>query len=235
VIVAINPAGAAAAKSQTTTIPIVFAGTQDPVVAGLVASLARPGGNVTGPSLMLADVAGKRLQMLSEIAPGLARVAVIFQAESPGAAPELEEAVLAGKVLGIDIRTVGVRTGTELLSSIASVAVDGAQAIYFPAGPILANDPKIIANTTLSLRLPAISDTRAFPDAGGLLSYGANLADHFRRSAYYVDRILKGAKPADLPVEQPTVFDLVINKRTADALGLTIPPKLMILATEIIE
>jgi putative tryptophan/tyrosine transport system substrate-binding protein len=236
VIVTINTTSAVAAKARTTTIPVVFAGISNPIESGLVAGFAQPGGNLTGPSLMRIDVAAKLLQMLSEFVPRLTRVAVLYLYSNTGVGPLINEEILrAGEILNLDVSLVEVRTIADLAPAIASAASQGAQAIYFFLGPILANNPQLVADETLRHRLPSISENRIHADTGGLVAYGANLPATFRRAAYYVDRILKGAKPADLPVEQPTVFDLVINKKTADALGLAIPPHLQVLATEIIE
>jgi putative tryptophan/tyrosine transport system substrate-binding protein len=234
-IVAITTEGALAAKAATTTIPIVFAPPSDPVAQGLVASLARPGGNLTGTSNMAPEMAAKRLQMLSELVPGIARVAVLYTFENLAAQFSLEEILRAGKILGIEARAIGVRTAADVAPTIASAASDGDQAIYIVGSAFFANNAQLVADEALKQRLPSISDSRSNPDAGGLLSYGANVPERFRRAAYYVDRILKGAKPADLPVELPTVFDLVINKKTADALGLKIAEHLLVFATEVIE
>jgi putative tryptophan/tyrosine transport system substrate-binding protein len=234
-IVAITTEGAHAAKAETTTIPIVFAPPADPVAQGLVASLARPGGNLTGTSNMVPEMAAKRLQILSEFVPGIARAAALYNFDNLAAPFSLDEIIRAGKLLSIDVRAVGVRAVADLVPAISSAVSDGAQAIYIVGNALFANSAQLVAGEALKHRLPSISDTRIHPDAGGLLSYGANLPERYRRVGYYVDRILKGAKPADLPVELPTVFDLVINRKTADALGLKIPESLLVLATEVIE
>ncbi len=232
VIVAITGHVAALVKRLTTTVPIVFTGVGNPVETGLVASFSRPGGNLTGPSLMVSDLTGKRLQMLAELVPGLERVGRLHWRAGTDSEAEI---ILAGQRLEIEVYSVKLKSIADLVPALESVVSDGAQAIFYRAGPILANNVEEFAEETLKRRLPAISDNRIFPDNGGLMSYGANVPDTFRRAAYYVDRILRGAKPADLPVEQPRVIDLVINKRTADTLGITIPLKLLIQATELIE
>jgi putative ABC transport system substrate-binding protein len=224
-----------AAKAQTTTIPIVFARVGSPVELGIVASIARPGGNLTGTTGVSAEVQGKLLDLLKQMVPGLARVTVIYSADQLDAPRSLAEVVRAAGILKIDVRTLAVAVAAELAPAIASAAAGGAEAIFFVAAPIFGQNEQLIADEVRKHRLPSIEGSRGHPDAGGLMAYGANVQGSYRRAAYYVDRILKGAKPADLPVEQPMVFDFVINKRTADALGLTIPPKLMIFATEIIE
>jgi putative tryptophan/tyrosine transport system substrate-binding protein len=234
-IVAVGAAGAVAAKSQTTTIPVVFVPVGDPVALGLVASLARPGANMTGLSVMNVDLAAKRLQMLQQFVPGLARVAVLYQVENPNSALVLAEVQRAGRILNIDVRLVGVKTAAEIVPAVVSAVSAGAQAFQIAGGPFLTNNEQLIVDELRKHRLPSIDDTRIHPEAGGLLSYGANLPDTFRRAAYYVDRILKGAKPQDLPVEQPMLFDLVINRKTANALGLEIPLGLLVQATEVIE
>ena len=235
IIVAIATAAALAAKARTTTIPIVFANVGSPVEIGLVASIGRPGGNVTGSASLSADLAAKRLQMLSEFIPKMARVAILYQLDQPNAQIVLDEVYRAARILVVDVQLLGVKSADEVTPAIASAASSGAQAIYILGAPFFADNARLVAEATRRWRLPSIDPSRTHPDAGGLLSYGADQVATVRRAAYYVDRILKGEKPADLPVEQPMLFELVINKRTADALGLEIPLGLWVQATEIIE
>ena len=234
VIVASGTAFIIAAKQATSAIPIVFAAAGDPVGTGLVASLARPGGNVTGLSIQATDVAGKRLELLREVVPSLRRLAIIGNVGSPIAVLEMREVETAARTLGLDVVFAEIRRAGEIAPAFEALK-GRAEALY------VANDPLVDANRTriitlvLAARLPTIYGNREHVDAGGLMSYGTNFSDLFRRAADYVDKILRGAKPADLPVEQPTKFDLVINLTTAKALGLTIPEAFLLRANEIIE
>jgi putative ABC transport system substrate-binding protein len=231
VLVAGASVAALAAKKATSTIPIVMIAT-DPVGLGLVASLARPGGNVTGLSFFNEAVLAKRLEMLKEL---LARVAVL---RNPGVAAHAvfwrETEAAAGK-LGLALQALDVRGPNDFEAAFAAATQDNAQALVaLDDGLTIAYKTRIVA-LAASGHLPAIYGLREFPDDGGLMSYGPSFVDLLRRSATYVDKILKGAKPADLPVEQPTKFELVINRKTANALGLTVPPTLLALADELIE
>ena len=226
--------GALAAKKATGTIPIVMVAT-DPVGLGLVDSLARPGGNVTGLSYFNEAILAKRLEMLRELLPELARVAVLRNPTVAAHATFWTETEVAARKLGVTLQALDVRGPDDFEAAFAAAGQGNAQAlIAFDDGLTIAYRPRIVA-LAASSRLPAIYGLREFPDDGGLISYGPNFADLTRRSATYVDKILKGAKPSDLPVEQPTKIDLVINRKTANALGLTVPPTLLTVADEVIE
>ena len=221
-----------AAKRATSIIPIVFTLAGDPVRSGAVASLARPGGNVTGLSSQAPDLAGKRLQLLREVIPSLHRFAILANMDYPSAVLEVDEIHAAARTLGLEARTVAIRN-THEIPFVFETLTSRTDALYVPADPLV-NSSRI--NTlALGARLPTMFSLREYVEAGGLISYGPNIPDLFRRAAEYVDKILRGAKPADLPVEQPTKFDLVINLTTAKALGLTVPPGLLVAADEIIE
>jgi putative ABC transport system substrate-binding protein len=237
VLVAISSAGVQAAMNATRTIPIVMATAGDPVGLGYVTSLARPGGNVTGPSVMNTDTIAKRLQLLKELVPGLARVAVLKNSVNPLHAMYWQAIEPAAQQLALELQALEIRAPEDFEAAFAAAKRGNAQALlafddHLTGDP--AYRPQIVALTAAS-RLPAIHGFREFPDDGGLMSYGANMISHFRHAAKYVDKILKGAKPADLAIEQPTKLELVINMRTAKALGLTIPPALLARADEIIE
>jgi len=223
-----------AAKQATAVIPIVFGAAGDPVGTGLVASLARPGGNVTGLSAQTAETAGKRLELLREIVPGFGRLAIMANVGNPISLLELGEVQAAARALGLEVHTLEIRRAEDI--SPAFDALKGrADALYVCLDPLV-NTHRIRINTlALGARLPTIHGLREYVEAGGLMSYGANAPDLFRRAAEYVDKILRGAKPADIPVEQPTKFDLVINLTTAKALGLTIPEPFLLRADEVIE
>jgi putative tryptophan/tyrosine transport system substrate-binding protein len=233
IIVAHGTPGPLAAKRATATIPIVMTSAGDPVVSGL--SLGRPGSNVTGLSLMLPDLGGKRLEVLAEIVPGLSRAAILWNALNPSNAVLMRQTEAAAATLGIKLQSIAIR-GADLDDALAGAA-HGPR----PGGLIVAEDgltnAKLarIVNFAAELRIPAIYGAKEFVDAGGLISYGAHLADLYRRAATYVDKILKGAKPADLPVEQPTRFEMALNLRTARALGLNVPLTLQVRADEVIE
>ena len=224
-----------AAKRATTTIPIVMVAAGDPLGSGLVASLARPGGNVTGTSLMAPDLAGKRLELLKELVHRLARVAVIWNAANPYPALVFKETQAAGRTLGIEVQSLEVRGPDDFDGVFEAVRRQRPEALITVEDPLTVNHRKLISDFAAGHRLPTLYGLREFVTAGGLLSYGANLDDAFRRSAGYVDKILKGAKPADLPVLQPTKFEFVINLKTANVLGLNVPDKLIALADEVIE
>jgi ABC-type uncharacterized transport system substrate-binding protein len=222
------------AKRVTTTIPIVFAVANDPVGSGFVASLARPGGNITGLSLQSTDVATKRLELLREILPGTRRLAILVNVGNPGSVLEMGEVGTAARAVGREVSTVEIRRAEDIVPAF-EVLRPHAEALY--VGP----DALVVANIvrlnilTLAARLPTIFATREFVEMGGLMSYGPSFPDLFRRAGDYVDKILRGAKPADIPVEQPTKFDLVINLVTAKAFGVEIPPQVLARADEVIE
>jgi len=223
-----------AAKQATSVIPIVFGLAADPVGSGLVASLARPGGNVTGLSVQGTDLAGKRFELLREIVPGLRWLAVIANAGASGAVLEMREAQAAARALGLEVATPEIRRAEDIVPAFE--ALNGhAQALYVASDPLLYANRVRINTLALGARLPTMHGTREYVEAGGLMSYGANYPDLFRRAGDYVDKILRGAKPADLPVEQPTKFDLVVNLITAKVLGLTVPPTVLARADEVIE
>jgi putative tryptophan/tyrosine transport system substrate-binding protein len=236
VLVAVSPAAAAAAKRATSTIPIVFIVNPDPVGSGIVASLARPGGNITGTSTLILDLTAKRLASFKEAVRGLARVAFLVNAGDPLlAAQYIEEAQQAAGKLGIALRPVEVHSPGDLggaFSALASGAVDG---VATQPDPMFTNERKRIAELALRHRLPSLVHNREMVEAGGLISYGPSFPDLFRRAAGYVAEILRGAKPADLPVQQPTRFELVINLKTAHALELTLPSSLLARADATIE
>jgi|SRR5437899_9651472 len=235
IIVTHGTANATAAKQATSVIPIVFAAVSDPVGDKLVANLARPGGNVTGLSNQIADLAGKRLELLREVIPGLRRLAILADGGNNSTAPpEIADAQAAARKLGLEVTIPEVRRAEDIDSAIEALK-GSVEAIYVQSVPLF-NFNRIRINTlALSARLPTVIGFREFVDAGGLMSYGPNLPDLFRRTGDFADKILRGAKPADLPVEQPTKFDLVINLKTAKALGLTVPPSLLARADEVIE
>ena len=223
VIFAINSPATLAAKSATSTIPIVFVRSGDPVASGLVSSLARPGGNVTGMASFVADMSGKRLELLKEAIPRLSRVAVLWNAPSKGAEIVFVELKAAGSRLGLPILDAGVRGPNELPSAFEGATKGRANAVILIDDLVIGSYQTQILELAAKHRLGVASIYREFPHAGGLMAYGPSLSNTYRRAATYVDRILKGAKPGDLPIEQPTKFDLVVNLRTAKALGLTIP------------
>jgi len=235
VIVATGTLGPLAAKRATSTIPIVMTAAGDPLGSGLVASLARPGGNVTGISLMAPDLGGKRLELLKELLPRLARVAVLWNAANPYAAIVFKETQAAGRTLGIEVQSLEVRGPDDFDGAFDTARKQRPDALITVEDPLTFSHQKRIADFATGQQLPSLYGFREFVVAGGLMSYGANVADLFRRAASYVDKILKGAKPADLPVQQPTTFELVINVKTARALGLEIPPTLLARADEVIE
>src|SRR5262249_37992762 len=234
VIVTSGTPPAIAAKRATAVIPIVFAAAGDPVDTGLVASLARPGGNVTGLSIQQTDLAGKRLEMLREILPGLRTLAILTDIGSPNSVLEMREAQAAARTLGLDVVTSEVREAEDIAPAFEALK-GRANALYVCAAPLLTTNRIRINTLALGVRLPTVHTFREYAEVGGLMSYGPNVPDLFRRAAEYVDKILRGAKPSDLPVEQPTKFDLVINLTTAKALGLEIPPTLLARANEVIE
>ncbi len=234
-IVSLQTPTSLALKDAITDIPIIISAVSDPIVAGIVPSLARPGGNITGLSLMLPETAGKRVQFMTELVPGMSQLAVVIEATNESHRPIAERTQRAGEVLGVDVRVVAMPAKDGIDAMFKSLAADGVEALIVAPEIRFGNLRKEIVEAALNNRLPLMATARAFPAAGGLIAYGPNFVEHFRRPAYFVDRILNGAKPADLPIEQPTVFELIINLKTAKELGITIPPALMIRATEFIE
>ena len=223
-----------AAKQATSTVPIVFAVANDPVGAGFVSSLARPGGNITGLSLQTTDLAAKRLELLREVVPGIHRLGVLANISNAAAVPEIDEVQAAARILDIDVAMFEMRRAEDITSAFATFR-NSTEAIYVCTDPLVLAQRARINTLAVAARLPTIYGPREHVEAGGLMSYGANFPDLFRRAADLVDKILRGAKPVDLPVEQPTKFDLVVNLTTAKALGLEIPPTLLARADEVIE
>jgi putative ABC transport system substrate-binding protein len=235
VIVAEGTVATRAAKTVTQTIPIVMATSNDPVGTGLVTSLNRPGGNVTGSSLQNDELSGKRLQLLTEIVPGLARVAVLSDPLNPSMAAIVEQTKAAAETLGVESHVVEVQRPDQVESAFAAVTRARAGAlIVLPAAVFYYQHPRIVTFTTAS-HLPALFSEKEVAAAGGLIAYGPSIPASFRRAAGHVYKILRGAKPADLPVEQPTKFELVVNLQTARAIGVTIPTSILLRADEVIE
>src|SRR5437016_5076751 len=229
---------ALAAKQATKTIPIVFASAPDPVTDGLVTSLARPGGNVTGSSNLNPELVGKCLEQLTQAVPGVSRVAVLWQPGGQGERTDkdmLKEADVAARALGVRLQVVEARGPADFDRAFSDMSREGAHAVTVQSTNVFFIERKRLVDLAAKNRLPAMYIAREFVDAGGLMSYGTNVADLFRRAATYVDKILKGAKPGDLPVELPTKFELVINLKTAKALGLTIPQSVLQRADQVIE
>jgi ABC-type uncharacterized transport system substrate-binding protein len=226
-----------AAKNATKTIPIVMVGAGvDPVEAGLVESLARPGGNVTGLTTLSRELGGKRLELLKEAVPKVARVAVLYDAASPGVALDMKEVLqVAARALGLTLQPWEVRRADDFEKVFAALSKERPDGLYMAAGRLMSENQKRIVGFALKSRLPSTYPYIEAVDAGGLMYYGADIADSYRRVAYFVDRILKGAKPADLPVEQPTKFEFVINLKTAKQIGVTIPPEVLARATKLIK
>jgi len=223
-----------AAKQATSVIPIVFATAGDPVANHLVASLARPGGNVTGLSVQSNELAGKRLELLREVVPRLRRLAILVNVGNPVSLLELGEIQAAARTLGLEFHTLEIRRAEDIAPAFK--ALEGrAQALYVSPDALVITNRARIQTLAMGVRLPTMYGSRDYVEAGGLMSFGANFPDQYRRSADYVDKILRGAKPADIPVEQPTKFDLIINLTTAKALGLDVPDSLLARADEVIE
>jgi putative ABC transport system substrate-binding protein len=233
-VILTSGAAVLAAKQATSVIPIVFALASDPLGGGMVASLARPGGNVTGLSLQAPDLGGKRLELLREVVPGMRRLAVVADVGYPASVQEMREVEAAARTLGFEIVKLEIRR-VEDIAPVFEALKGGAQALYVCTGPLVDNNRIRINALANAARLPTMNILRESVEAGGLMSYGPNISDLFRRAADYVDKILRGAKPADIPVEQPTRFQLVINLKTAKALGLTVPDTLLARADEVIE
>jgi putative tryptophan/tyrosine transport system substrate-binding protein len=235
VILAIGTPAARAAKTATQTIPIVFARISDPIGLGFVTALARPGGNLTGVSLQLTDIEAKRLEFLITAVPDVRRVGVLWIPWLPSGGPELREIEGLARSLILEVVPAEVRSPDDLEPAILALVEQGVGALIVVPGPIFTGHISRMVDLTAKARLPAMFWRKEHVEAGGLMSYGTNYVEMYRRAAAYVDKILKGAKPADIPVEQPTRFELVINLKTAKALGLTIPPLLLARADEVIE
>jgi putative ABC transport system substrate-binding protein len=234
IIVTSGTAVVIALKEVTAVIPIVFATASDPVGSGLVASLARPGGNITGLSLQSPDIAGKRLALLREIVPSLRRVAFLGNTDNPFVVREMREVQAAASTLGIECAIFGVRRTQDIAPAFETLR-QGADALYLASEQLMDSNRLRINILAAGARLPTMWAQQELAEAGGLMSYGPNFPDLYRRAGDYADKILRGAKPADIPVEQPTKFDLVINLTTAKALGLTVPPALLAQADDVIE
>ena len=236
VIVAAVTQASLAAKRATGAIPIVMVAVSDPVGSGLVASLARPGANITGTSSMTAEVVGKQLELLKQTVPKISRVAALWNPANPiFQAIQRKETEAAARTLGVQLRILEARGPDEIESAFATMARERTRALLVLGDPVFRSHRKRIADLAANGRLPAVSGTREFVDAGGLMAYGPSFTDMNRRAAYYVDRILKGTKPADLPVEQPTKFELIINLKAAKQIGLTIPPNVLARADKVIR
>src|SRR5215831_15547779 len=235
VLMVAGTAAALAAKHTTTTIPIVMMNAGDPVGSGLVASLARPGGNVTGLAVMDSEVVGKQLEFLKDVLPTVSRVAVLWNPASQGHTRMVREAEVAAPAVGVQLHLQEARSPDAFDRAFAALTSAHAEALLVFGDAMLLQHRSRLAALAATRHLPTMYNLREFVEAGGLLSYGTSLPDTWRRAATYVDKILKGAKPTDLPVEQPTKFELVINLKTAKALGLTIPPSLLLLAGEVIQ
>jgi len=224
-----------AAKAATPAIPVVMTNVGDPVGSNIVASLARPGANVTGLSLLETDLDGKRIELLKEAVPHLTRLAILWSANDPGMTLAYGRVGMAAQALGLALQNLAVREPADFPRAFDAAVAGRAEALFVTAQPFTNRHRAEILALVAKQRLPAMYTLRGFVDAGGLMAYGPSQTDQYRRAATYVDRILKGAKPADLPVEQPTTFDLVINLKTAKALGLTMPPSLLQRADQVIE
>jgi putative ABC transport system substrate-binding protein len=220
---------------MTRMIPIVMARDIDPVGDGFVASLARPGGNITGVTTLSRELTEKQLELLKDTVPGLARVAVLYNPVEVSAARQLGDTEDAARVLGLQVHALEVRGLDDFVGAFAAARQGRAEGLIVLAGPVISDYRARLVDLAAQSRLPTMYWQRAFVEAGGLMSYAASDHAIYRRAASYVDRILKGAKPADLPVEQPTKFELVINLKTAQALGITIPPHLLVLADEVLQ
>jgi len=236
IVVSGGPLWVRAAKNATKTIPIVMVGTgSDPVEAGLIESLARPGGNVTGLTLLSTELGGKRLELLKEAVPKLARVAAFYDPAAPAPVLEVKELLPVARALGLTVRSWEVRDADGFEKVFAALSRQRPDGLYVTGAPLMRTNEKRIVGFELKSRLPSVFTSRQAVDAGGLMSYGAVQADSSRRVAYFVDRILKGAKPADLPVEQPMRFELVVNLKTAKQIGLTVPQWTLMKADKVIQ
>ncbi len=235
VIVAAGTTAISPAKRATSTIPIVMAYSADPVSTGLVASLSHPGGNVTGLTEISPDLAGKRLELIREVVPRVTRVAVLWDGSRPANIDVLQEIELAARAFGVQLQSLEVRSANEVEGAFRAATQERASALIVPSGFLTTVQGSQIAALAIRSRLPSIWETSNYVDRGGLMSYGPSLLDLHRRAATYVDKIVKGRKPADLPVEQPTKFELVVNLKTAKQIGLTIPPNVLVRADKVIK
>jgi putative ABC transport system substrate-binding protein len=233
-IIAPTTPAATAAKQATSTIPIVFVGAGDPVGTGLVASLGRPGGNVTGLSLQTPETSAKRLELLREVVPNLRRLAIMGNVGNPAMVLDMREVQATARALGLEATTFEIRRAEDI-APVFEALKGRVEALYLASDPLLNSNRIRVSTLVLGARLPTMYSIRDYVEAGGLMSYGPNIVDQHRRAADYVDKILRGAKPGDIPVEQPTKFDLLINLTTAKALGLTIPESFLLRADEVIE
>jgi putative ABC transport system substrate-binding protein len=233
-VIVASGGSAIAAKRATSTIPIVLAIASDPVGDGLIVSFARPGGNVTGLSLQASDLVGKRLELLREVLPNLRRLATMANVSYPAVVLEMHKVQEVGGALGLEVVPLEIRQAEDI-APVFEAKKDDAEALYVCSDPLLATNRIRVNTLALAARLPTMEGLREFAEAGGLMSYGPYVPDLFRRAAHYVDKILRGTKPSDIPVEQPTKFELIINRTTTKALGLTIPESLLLRADEVIE
>jgi putative ABC transport system substrate-binding protein len=235
VIVTVGPADTRAAKEATTTIPVVMGYDNDPVGSGFVTSLARPGGNITGLSTLSPELSGKRLELLKEVVPRLSRVAVFGTSIQPGNAQQLREAELAAAAFGMQLQSLDLRDPGDIETAFQAARKGGAGAVLVLPSPLATRQRAQIAELAAKSRLPAIYPQSDYMDAGGLMFYGPSITDLFRRAATYVDKILKGRTPAELPVEQPTKFEFIVNLKAAKQIGLTIPPNVLARADKVIK
>jgi len=235
IIVSGSPTATRSANEATVTIPIVMAFDSDPVGSGFVASLARPGGNITGLSTLAPEISGKLVELLKEIVPRLSRVAVLGTSTTPGYTPVLKEMELAAGALKVKLQNLDVLSPKDIETAYRAASKGRAQAVLVRGGPVLTSQRTQVVELAVKSRLPAIYNVAEFVEAGGLMTYSASITDLYRRAATYVDKILKGAKPADLPVEQPTKFELIINLKAAKQIGLTIPPNVLVRADKVIK
>jgi putative ABC transport system substrate-binding protein len=235
VIVAYAPAAVQAAKQATSTIPIVMVDIADPAGAGFISSLAHPGGNITGLANLAQETVGKRLQLLKTVTPGVKRIAILLNPKNAGNVLQLQAAGQASPTLGLELISVEASHADDIEGAFAAMTREHADALFVASDPVFGSTARTVTKLAASRKLPAIYQHRLFVEAGGLMSYGTGLNDLHRHAAAYVAKILKGEKPADLPVEQPTKFELVINLGTANALGLRMPQSLLALADEVIE
>jgi putative ABC transport system substrate-binding protein len=235
VIVTVTTPASLAAKQATAVIPIVFTAVSDPVGTGLVASLPRPGGNVTGLANQISDTGGKKLELLRDVVPGLRRLAIMANVGNPASVLDMGEAQATARTLGLEVITSEIRRAEDIAPAFEALKGDRADALYLSPDQLMNTNRTRINILAVGARLPTMSGSREYVEAGGLMSYGTNLPDQFRRAADYVDKILRGTKPGDIPVEQPTKFELVINLTTARALALEIPPTVLARADEVIE
>ena len=234
-VLAATTPGNLAAKASTSTIPIVMVLVADPVGAGIVSNLAHPGRNITGITNIVAELGGKRLELLKQIVPGMSRVAVLVNTDSANAAPQLRNAENGARALGLELHVIPVRSAEELPKAFEAASKMGAGAVLRTIDPLVSMLRSETAALALKYRLPVIYPSREDAKAGGLVAYGTDIPDQFRQAATLVDKIFRGAKPGDLPVEQPTKFELTVNLKTARALGLTVPPAILLRADHVID